>query len=177
MRIFSKKARAGSVRTDREVVKPEERKYISERIELNLDVQKQKQIEEHQKEILRQQKEEQKQQEQQQKALLLQQKQQEKEQLLKQKLEEKQRKEEERQQIIAEKKHKQEEDRRLEQAIQQRINNGQLLHRLNAEMLGYQHSLKKTLSGNTHLIPDMTSKQRTELFVLFERFCNVFFCH
>ena len=54
MRIFSKKSRAGSTRTDREIVKPEERKYISERIELNLDVQKQKQIDEAKKMIARQ---------------------------------------------------------------------------------------------------------------------------
>ena len=44
MKIFSKKTRSGAIRTDRQIVQPKERKYISERLELNLDVQKQKQI-------------------------------------------------------------------------------------------------------------------------------------
>jgi benzoyl-CoA reductase/2-hydroxyglutaryl-CoA dehydratase subunit BcrC/BadD/HgdB len=54
MKIFSKKSRAGSLRTDRELSKPEERRYISDRMELNLDVQKQKQMDEAKKMIARQ---------------------------------------------------------------------------------------------------------------------------
>ena len=42
MKIFAKKQRSGAVKTDREVIQPEERKYISENIELNIDVQKKK---------------------------------------------------------------------------------------------------------------------------------------
>jgi len=54
MKIFSKKTRAGSIKTDREVVRSEDRKYISERLELNLDVQKQKQIDDAKNMIARQ---------------------------------------------------------------------------------------------------------------------------
>ncbi len=45
MRIFSKKPRAGAVKTDREIIKPEDRKYISENIEIDIEVQKRKYIE------------------------------------------------------------------------------------------------------------------------------------
>jgi benzoyl-CoA reductase/2-hydroxyglutaryl-CoA dehydratase subunit BcrC/BadD/HgdB len=44
MKIFSKKTRSGETRKDREVMKKEDRNYISDRLELNLDVQKQKQL-------------------------------------------------------------------------------------------------------------------------------------
>jgi benzoyl-CoA reductase/2-hydroxyglutaryl-CoA dehydratase subunit BcrC/BadD/HgdB len=56
MRIFSKKPRSGAVKADREVIQPEEkdRKYISENIELNIDVQKQKYTEDIKKMINRQ---------------------------------------------------------------------------------------------------------------------------
>jgi benzoyl-CoA reductase/2-hydroxyglutaryl-CoA dehydratase subunit BcrC/BadD/HgdB len=56
MRIFSKKQRSGAVKADREVIQPEEsdRKYISENIELNIDVQKQKYTEDIRKMINRQ---------------------------------------------------------------------------------------------------------------------------
>ncbi len=53
MKLFSKKSRSGSTRKDREVVKSEERKYISERLELNLDVQKKRQMEDGKKLIAR----------------------------------------------------------------------------------------------------------------------------
>jgi benzoyl-CoA reductase/2-hydroxyglutaryl-CoA dehydratase subunit BcrC/BadD/HgdB len=54
MKIFSRKSRAGSLRTDRELLKHEEKKYISERLELNLDVQKQKHMDEAKKMISQQ---------------------------------------------------------------------------------------------------------------------------
>jgi benzoyl-CoA reductase/2-hydroxyglutaryl-CoA dehydratase subunit BcrC/BadD/HgdB len=45
MKIFTKKSRAGSTISDREVVKAEEKKYVSENLELNVDAQRQKYIE------------------------------------------------------------------------------------------------------------------------------------
>ena len=54
MRLFSKKTRAGSTRTDRELVKAEEKKYISDRLELNIEASKQKQMAESKKMIAKQ---------------------------------------------------------------------------------------------------------------------------
>jgi len=54
MRLFSKKPRSGSIKADREIMQPKERKYISENIEHNIDVQKQKNLDESKKMIQRQ---------------------------------------------------------------------------------------------------------------------------
>ncbi len=56
MKIFSKRPRSGSIKTDREVVgvEKDKRRYISENLELNLDVQKQKNIEDAKRMITRQ---------------------------------------------------------------------------------------------------------------------------
>jgi benzoyl-CoA reductase/2-hydroxyglutaryl-CoA dehydratase subunit BcrC/BadD/HgdB len=53
MKIFSKKSRSGTIRSDRELIKSEDRKYISDRLELNIEVQKQKYIEDTKKMISR----------------------------------------------------------------------------------------------------------------------------
>jgi benzoyl-CoA reductase/2-hydroxyglutaryl-CoA dehydratase subunit BcrC/BadD/HgdB len=54
MKLFSKKSRSGSTRKDRELVQPEERNYISDRLELNIEAQKLKNIEESKKMIAQQ---------------------------------------------------------------------------------------------------------------------------
>ncbi|WP_455391781.1 double-cubane-cluster-containing anaerobic reductase [[Eubacterium] cellulosolvens] len=54
MKLFSKKSRSGAIKADRAMIKQEEKRYISDRLELNLDVQKQKQIEEAKKMIANQ---------------------------------------------------------------------------------------------------------------------------
>jgi benzoyl-CoA reductase/2-hydroxyglutaryl-CoA dehydratase subunit BcrC/BadD/HgdB len=54
LRIFSKKPRAGSIKNDRDIIKPETKKYISENIELNIEVQKRKYQEESKRMINRQ---------------------------------------------------------------------------------------------------------------------------
>jgi benzoyl-CoA reductase/2-hydroxyglutaryl-CoA dehydratase subunit BcrC/BadD/HgdB len=53
MKLFSKKTRSGSTRSDRELVKQEERNYISGRLDLNIEAQKQKHVEESKKMIQR----------------------------------------------------------------------------------------------------------------------------
>ncbi len=56
MKIFTKKPRSGAVKADRDVIhsEPKDRKYISENIELNLDVTKQKYLEDIKRMIKRQ---------------------------------------------------------------------------------------------------------------------------
>jgi benzoyl-CoA reductase/2-hydroxyglutaryl-CoA dehydratase subunit BcrC/BadD/HgdB len=54
MRIFTKKTRAGPIKSDRDIIKSDERKYISENMDLNIEVQKKKYLEDSKSMIIRQ---------------------------------------------------------------------------------------------------------------------------
>merc|ERR550514_1317154 len=55
--------------------------------------------------------------------------------------------------------------------VWQRVNNWKLAVRLNSEILSQQTKMKEMLQSNKYLIPEVTTQQKTDAFVLVEEYC------
>jgi len=55
--------------------------------------------------------------------------------------------------------------------VWQRVNNWKLAVRLNSEILSQQTKMKEMLQSNRYLIPEVTTQQKTDAFVLVEEYC------